>query len=161
MGPDTPPPASGSPQQVSRGLLRPQYQDSARASLEDLIATEPLPQDGHVQPRDDSDEGEEDLDTLSISSSIYRGQVEHGRRYARDTDYIAPSDEKQFESMQAGHLMYTILESQRRNPFFRSPIPEEGHHHIMDVGTGDGAWVRTLSFIPKHYADFADIIQGS
>lgn len=144
MGPDTPPPAGGSPQQFSRGLLRPQHQGSPRVSLEDLIATEPLPQDGHFQPRDHSDEGEEDLDTLSISSSIYRGQVEHGRRYARDTDYIAPSDEKQFESMQAGHLMYTILESQRRNPFFRSPIPEEGHHHIMDVGTGDGAWVCIL-----------------
>lgn len=156
MGPDTPPPAGGSPQQFSRGLLRPQHQDSPRVSLEDLIATEPLPQDDHVQPRYDSDEGEEDLDTLSISSSIYRGQIEHGRRYARDADYIAPSDEKQFESMQAGHLMYTILESRRRNPFFRSPIPEEGHHHIMDVGTGDGAWVCILSVILKHCGDFAD-----
>lgn len=149
MGPNSSPPAIGTPQQFSRGLLRPQHQESPRVSLEDLIATEPLPQDDHVQPRDYSDEGEEDLDTLSISSSVYRGHVEHGRRYARDTDYIAPSDEKQFESMQAGHLMYTILDSQRRNPFFRSPIPEEGHHHIMDVGTGDGAWVCILSILPS------------
>ena len=156
MGHDAASHASGSPQQLSRSLLRPQYQDCPRASLEDLIDTEPLSQGDQVQPRDESDECEGDLDTLSISSSIYRGQVEHGRRYARDTDYIAPSDDKQFESMQAGHLMYTILESQRRNPFFRSPIPEEGHHHIMDVGTGDGAWVCILSITLKHYEDVTD-----
>ena len=34
-----------------------------------------------------------------------------------------PSDEQQFETMDAGHLLYLILESNQNNMLFRSPIP--------------------------------------
>lgn len=103
MQPDTPTTAAAATQQFSRNFLSPHTQISARTSLEDLISTEPLPQDGYIET--DEEAGDEDLDTLSVSSSVYRGHMEHGRRYAQDSDYIAPSDDKQFESMAAGHLM--------------------------------------------------------
>lgn len=51
-----------------------------------------------------------------------------------------PSDDKQFLAMEASHLSYIILDSQRPNPLFRSPLPEHAQH-ILDIGTGDGAWV--------------------
>lgn len=38
-------------------------------------------------------------ETLSISSSVYRGHMEHGRRYANGSDYIAPSDDKREEDI--------------------------------------------------------------
>lgn len=43
-------------------------------------------------------------------------------------------------SIQAGHLAFVILESQRENPLFRSPIDEKKVQNILDLGTGDGAW---------------------
>jgi hypothetical protein len=57
---------------------------------------------------------------------MYRGYIENGRRYqtVREGEYWGPSDEQQFETMEAGHLLYTILDSQEENPLFRSPIPD-------------------------------------
>lgn len=72
---------------------------------------------------------------------MYAGYIENGRRYQtkREGEYWGPSDEKQFESMQAAHLLCTILDSQRANPLFRSPI-RDNPQNILDVGTGNGIW---------------------
>ena len=80
-----------------------------------------------------------DRDTTSIASSIYKGHLENGRRWqvVREGEYWGPSDEKQFESMQAAHLTYLILDSQQRNSLFRSPVGDNVQN-ILDVGTGNG-----------------------
>ncbi|KAJ6088106.1 hypothetical protein N7499_004288 [Penicillium canescens] len=80
-------------------------------------------------------------ETTSIGSSIYRGLMENGRRYQtlRNKDYILPSDERQFEAYEAGHLVALIMESERENPFFLSPIGNSPQH-ILDIGTGRGTW---------------------
>lgn len=85
---------------------------------------------------DDDDFGS---DTTSLASSLLRGHIENGRKYAtlRD-DYWGPSDEKQFETMDAGHLLYLILESDKKNPLFRAPIDEPTA--ILDLGTGSATW---------------------
>lgn len=41
--------------------------------------------------------------------------------------------------MQAAHLVYLILDSQRENNLFHSPIPDTVQN-ILDIGTGNGAW---------------------
>lgn len=63
-------------------------------------------------------------DSTSIASFMYAGYVENGRRYQikRKGEYWGPSDEKQFQSMQAAHLLCVILDSKRDNPPFRSPV---------------------------------------
>lgn len=35
--------------------------------------------------------------------------------------------------------MYLILDSQRREPLFQSPIGEKSQN-VLDIGTGDGTW---------------------
>lgn len=49
-------------------------------------------------------------ETTSVASSLLRGHIENGRRYSslRD-DYWGPSDEKQFETMDAAHFVYLII----------------------------------------------------
>ena len=37
------------------------------------------------------------------------------------------------------HLVFLILDSQRRNPLFQSPISEKAQN-VLDVGTGDASW---------------------
>lgn len=74
----------------------------------------------------------------SITSFIYAGLVENGRRYQtkREGEYWGPSDEKQWESMNAAHIVYMILDSREKNRLFRSPI-DEGEkrlQNILDVG---------------------------
>lgn len=78
-------------------------------------------------------------DTTSLASSLLRGHIENGRKYAtlRD-DYWGPSDDQQFEIMDAGHLLYLVLESDKKNPLFRAPI--EDPQDILDIGTGPGTW---------------------
>ena len=103
-------------------------------------------------------------DTTSISSSIYKGHVENGRRYQslREGEYWGPSDEKQvrfalsmtdrpraeltavqFEAQNASHMIHLILDSKQSNNLFFSPIPETGAH-ILDIGTGNGVWCRDV-----------------
>ncbi|KFY28414.1 hypothetical protein V493_02946 [Pseudogymnoascus sp. VKM F-4281 (FW-2241)] len=108
------------------------------------IPQEPLPEDGLVEIDDwDSTYGGDDTfsETTSIASSMYRGYIENGRRYqtVREDSYWGPSDEQQFETFEAGHLVYQILDCQEENTLFRSPIPENAQH-IIDLGTGDGTW---------------------
>lgn len=45
----------------------------------------------------------------------------------------------QFESMAADHLQFSILDSERDNPLFYSPISPDAKH-ILDIGTGDATW---------------------
>ncbi|KFZ25220.1 hypothetical protein V502_00303 [Pseudogymnoascus sp. VKM F-4520 (FW-2644)] len=108
------------------------------------IPQEPLPEDGLVEIDDwDSSYGGDDSlsETTSIASSMYRGYIENGRRYqtVREDNYWGPSDEQQFETFEAGHLVYQILDCQEENTLFRSPIAENAQH-IIDLGTGDGTW---------------------
>ena len=119
-------------------------------AIGDLSAADPppeaqphAPQAGIVDADDDVDSAFEDgdniSDTTSISSSIYRGRIINGRKYSslRD-DYWGPSDEQQFETLNAGHLLYLVLDSYQPNPLFRSPVTYP--HHVLDIGTGPGTW---------------------
>ncbi|KAJ5581715.1 hypothetical protein N7535_000335 [Penicillium sp. DV-2018c] len=79
-------------------------------------------------------------ETTSIGSSIYRGLEENGRRYQTlsHKEYLIPSDEKQFETYEAGHLVALVMDSDQENPLFRSPV--KNPKHILDLGTGQGNW---------------------
>ena len=104
---------------------------------------EPLPENEELQIDDTESILGTDLesDTVSLTSSIAKGYYEHGRRYQATSDALSfPSDDKQHDSMGFNHLIFLVLESQRKNPFFRSPISHNAQH-ILDLGTGDGAWV--------------------
>ena len=87
----------------------------------------------------DSAFGTDNSDTTSITSSIYKGYLENGRRYqtVREGEYWGPSDEKQFESMETAHLVHLILDSKQSNPLFHAPITKTAQN-ILDVGTGTG-----------------------
>ncbi|CAI7655758.1 unnamed protein product [Penicillium bialowiezense] len=92
--------------------------------------------------RDYGDYGDDwQSETTSIGSSIYRGLEENGRRYQTLSrkEYIVPSDEKQFETYEAGHLLALVMDSDRDNPLFYSPIGDHPRH-ILDLGTGQGNW---------------------
>lgn len=79
--------------------------------------------------------------TTSISTSIYQGVMQNGRRYQtlKEGDYWGPSDEKQFESMETVHLVQVVLDSVEERKWFRSPISKDAQR-IIDVGTGTGCW---------------------
>ncbi|KAJ5605182.1 hypothetical protein N7510_010336 [Penicillium lagena] len=79
-------------------------------------------------------------ETTSLASSIYRGVMENGRRYQtiKEGEYWGPSDEQQFESLEAGHLVNMILDSTSDNPLFQAPLKDP--KHILDLGTGRGNW---------------------
>ena len=65
-----------------------------------------------------------------------------GRRYATlrgEGNVFLPSDDKQFEVFETTHLIYLILDSQRRNPLFQSPLSEKARY-ALDIGTGDASW---------------------
>lgn len=49
-----------------------------------------------------------------------------------------PSDDQQFETMDAGHLFYLLMESDHDNPLFRSPL--KSPKYILDIGTGTGTF---------------------
>ncbi|KAJ6004679.1 hypothetical protein N7540_013048 [Penicillium herquei] len=48
--------------------------------------------------KDEYDERDWSSDTTSVQSSLYRGLVEHGRKYQalKPDEYCFPADEKQF-----------------------------------------------------------------
>lgn len=82
---------------------------------------------------------------VSVTSSIYAGHIENGRRYPTVREgYWGPSDEKQWESMEAVHAMHVVLDSDAPNPLFHSPIPETAEN-ILDVGTGNGVWAKDVA----------------
>ncbi|KAJ5094738.1 hypothetical protein N7456_010599 [Penicillium angulare] len=51
----------------------------------------------------------------------------------------SPADEQQFESLEAGHAVAGVLDGERPNPLFQSPIPKDAKN-ILDIGTGNGLW---------------------
>ncbi|KAK4543436.1 hypothetical protein LTR36_005579 [Oleoguttula mirabilis] len=96
-------------------------------------------------------------DTTSIASSMLRGHIENGRKYAtlRD-DYWGPSDDQQFETMDSGHLLYLILNSDHHNMLFRSPVLNP--HHVLDIGTGPGTWaIDVADKFPKAIVNGVDL----
>lgn len=78
---------------------------------------------------------------MSITSSIYKGIIENGRRYQclKEGEYWGPSDEQQFESMANTHLVQLLIDRLEANPYFRSPISENAER-ILDIGTGEAQW---------------------
>ncbi|KAJ5310324.1 oxidoreductase [Penicillium atrosanguineum] len=80
-------------------------------------------------------------ETTSIGSSIYRGLMENGRRYQTlsEKEYLVPSDDQMFETYEAGHLVAMVLDSDKENPLFRSPVGSQPKH-VLDIGTGKGNW---------------------
>ncbi|KAJ5178538.1 uncharacterized protein N7500_001237 [Penicillium coprophilum] len=80
-------------------------------------------------------------ETTSITSSIYHGLIENGRRYQTlsDREYLIPSDDQAFESYEAGHLLALVSDSDQENPLFRAPVGKNPKH-ILDIGTGKADW---------------------
>lgn len=116
------------------------------------IETEPLENDSAFGG--DGDWGSE---TNSLSSSLLEGHIANGRKYATLRDDVwTPSDEQQFEAMDAGHLLYMLLESDKDNPFFRSPIADP--QHILDIGSGSGSWpIDTADKFPSALINGVDL----
>ncbi|KAJ5083679.1 hypothetical protein N7456_013106 [Penicillium angulare] len=101
-------------------------------------------------------------DTTSIGSSIYQGLMLHGRRYQslRQKEYIVPSDELQFETYQAGHIVDLILNYHKENALFQSPIGEnrDASLQILDIGTGRGSWaIDVADMLPNSYVRGVDL----
>ncbi|CAI7617720.1 unnamed protein product [Penicillium crustosum] len=65
-------------------------------------------------------------ETTSLSSSVYRGVFENGRRYqtVREGASWFPSDDQQFESLEAGHLLCILLDSNTGNPLYQAPLKD-------------------------------------
>lgn len=110
-------------------------------------SAEPMPAEGALDVDNNTDVDsafgdDSQSETTSIGSSMYAGYFENGRRYQNltgDNRYWGPADENQFESLEAGHLLYLIMDSQEKNNLFRSPISDKAQN-VIDLGTGDGAW---------------------
>lgn len=81
-----------------------------------------------------------------MTSSIYKGVFENGRRYQklREGEYWSPADDQQFESMSHFHRATLLHDQAEENPLFRSSIGD-GATHILDVGTGDGLWATDVA----------------
>ncbi|KAJ5710038.1 hypothetical protein N7493_009630 [Penicillium malachiteum] len=118
------------------------------------MADEPIAVDGDYHYESDSayspDEFDwQSTDTTSIGSSIYQGLISNGRRYQslRNKEYIIPSDELQFETYEAGHLVDMILNYHKENPLFSSPIGKnpDDSMNILDIGTGKGTWAMDVA----------------
>ncbi|CAI7652202.1 unnamed protein product [Penicillium discolor] len=79
-------------------------------------------------------------ETTSLSSSVYRGVFENGRRYqtVREGASWFPSDEQQFESLEAGHLLCILQDADTDNPLYQAPLKDP--KQILDIGTGRGNW---------------------
>lgn len=48
------------------------------------------------------------------------------------------------------HLVALIMESERNNPFFRSPIGDSPQH-ILDIGTGQGTWAMYVCYLVEFH----------
>ena len=96
-------------------------------------------------------------DTDSLTSSTLEGCIANGRKYATLRDDVwTPSDEQPFEAMDAGHLIYLLLESDKENPFFRCPIANP--QHILDISSGSGSWaINTADKFPGALINGVDL----
>lgn len=77
-----------------------------------------------------------------MTSSLYRGIWENGRRYQayKEGEYWQPADEAQFESMAKTHLCNLIFDNQEANDLFRAPIDLDKACNILDIGCGEASW---------------------
>lgn len=78
--------------------------------------------------------------TASVSSSIIqyrtlRGRTYHSERY--NTDYYAPNDARQNESVDISHHYLTLLLDGK---LFLAPLDRDKVKRALDVGTGTGIW---------------------
>lgn len=91
-------------------------------------------------------------DWTSVTSSIYKGVFENGRRYqsTKEGEYFLPADEQQAEAMANTHLAFLLHDQFEENQLFRSPLGK-GATDILDIGTGSGEWA----------VDVADKFPGS
>lgn len=98
--------------------------------------------DPDVYLRDSEDHDPEDWrsETTSIASALYKGFMENGRRYQtlRDSEYFSPSDERQFETYEVGHLACLLMNADAPNPLYLAPVTSP--KHVLDIGTGQGSW---------------------
>ncbi|KAJ5100051.1 hypothetical protein N7532_007052 [Penicillium argentinense] len=89
-------------------------------------------------------------DDIALLKDLQRNHGEWAtiRRYQtlKEGEYWSPADEQQFESNEAGHLVYLVVDSQTPNPLFQAPVTKPKVRifsdwvHILDVGTGRGTW---------------------
>ncbi len=99
-----------------------------------------LPQNDDEDDHDSAYTSSLGNDGTSVTSTNYRGYIENGPKYSTlNEGYCQPSDEHQFEVLEADHIAYKILDSQEGNPLFHSPISEKAQN-ILDCGTGNGSW---------------------
>ncbi|KAJ6071209.1 hypothetical protein N7499_009223 [Penicillium canescens] len=121
------------------------HSSSTNPSMSDILEVDPDCYDARPYKP-----GDFESETTSLASTIYRGVFENGRRYqvVKEGRSWCPSDEQQWESLEAGHLIAIILDSDRENPLFYAPI--ENPKHILDIGTGRGSWaVDTADLFPE------------
>lgn len=78
--------------------------------------------------------------TASVSSSIIdyrtlRGRTYHSERH--NTDYYAPNDDRQNQSVDITHHYLTLLLD---GQLFLAPLKKDKVRQALDVGTGTGIW---------------------
>ena len=76
--------------------------------------------------------------TNSLSESIYKYRVFHGRTYnaSKTSEYWAPNDEQQNEGLDMWHNSLLMMMD---NKLFLAPIGDNVQR-VLDVGTGTGIW---------------------
>ncbi|KAM0377407.1 hypothetical protein ACHAPZ_001088 [Fusarium culmorum] len=97
-----------------------------------------------IEARDDNDADSSIGDdvassTTSVSSSIleyrkFQGRTYHSEKY--NSEYFAPNDERQRDSMDISHHSLTLL---LNGKLFLAPL-KEGPKAMLDIGTGTGIW---------------------
>lgn len=107
-------------------------------------ALDPIVNDTVVEVDDDDSAFGDSMsqsDWTSVTSSIYKGVFEHGRRYQalKQDEYCIPIDSQQYESAMNNHLATLLHDQDEENQFFRAPINLEGGQ-ILDIGCGEGQW---------------------
>ncbi|PGH28423.1 hypothetical protein GX50_08839 [[Emmonsia] crescens] len=94
---------------------------------------------------DSSYGGDLESETTSVTSSIYKYRLEHGRRYHgyKDGAYYAPNDEKANETLDIAHHSYLLLLNKK---LYLAPIGKP--KKVLDIGTGTGIWA--IDFAEEH-----------
>lgn len=144
MATQTPPPAA---QAETTAQSPPPAARAETNEPEDAVAP---PQDEYLEADDGEDSAYGDSnsasDFTSVSSSVYKGVIQNGRRYQslKEGEYWGPSDEQQFESMASTHLTFLLVDQFQENQYFRSPIGE-GVKNVLDIGTGEGQWAMDVA----------------
>ncbi|CAF3460849.1 unnamed protein product [Fusarium graminearum] len=100
-----------------------------------------------IQPIEARDENDADSSigddvassTTSVSSSIleyrkFQGRTYHSEKY--NSEYFAPNDERQRDSIDISHHSLTLLLDGK---LFLAPL-KEGPKAMLDIGTGTGIW---------------------